>query len=77
MVDLSWSGSTSSDVMGYNVYRAPDGVNWQRINASPVASTVYSDSTVANGATYYYSATAVDTSGNESSKSGAVEVVIP
>lgn len=77
VVDLSWNGSTSTDVTGYNVYRAPDGVNWQKMTASPIASTAYSDSTVANGGTYYYSATAVDVNGNESSKSGAVEVVIP
>jgi hypothetical protein len=77
VVDLSWTGSTSNDVSGYNVYRAPDGANWEKINTDLVASTVYSDSTVANGSTYYYEITAVDTSGNESSKTAAVEVVIP
>jgi len=77
VVDLSWNASTSTDVTGYNVYRAPDGVNWQKINASLLASTVYSDSTVANGSTYYYAATAVDSAGNESSKSGTVEIVVP
>lgn len=77
VVNLSWSASTSNDVSGYNVYRAPDGVNWQRINSTLIASTVYSDSTVANGSTYYYAATAVDINGNESSKTAAVKAVIP
>ena len=77
VVDLSWSASTSNDVSGYNVYRAPDGVNWQRINSALIASTVYSDSTVANGSTYYYAATAVDINGNESSKTAPVQAVIP
>ena len=41
------------------------------------SSTLYSDSTVANGSTYYYAATAVDISGKESSKTAAVKAVIP
>jgi len=77
VVDLSWNASTSTDVAGYNVYRSPNGTKWKKINASLVASTLYSDSSVANGSTYYYTTTAVDTSGNESVKTTAVEVVIP
>lgn len=77
VVNLNWNASTSTDVAGYNIYRSPNGSKWKKINASLVPSTIYSDSTVANGSTYYYSATAVDTSGNESSKTSPVEVVIP
>jgi hypothetical protein len=77
VVDLNWKASTSSDIAGYNVYRGPDGSTWEKINASLVASTLYDDSTVANGSTYYYAVTAVDTSAHESSKTAAVEAVIP
>jgi hypothetical protein len=49
----------------------------QRINASRIAGTVYSDSTVANNTTYYYAATSIDVSGVESKKTTAVKVVIP
>ena len=77
VVDLSWKASTSSDVTGYNVYRGPDGKTWTKINASLIASTVYSDSTVANNTTYYYATTAVNTEGRESSKTVAVKAVIP
>jgi hypothetical protein len=77
VVDLSWKASTSSDVTGYNVYRGPDGKTWTKINASLTASTVYSDSTVANNTTYYYATTAVNTEGRESSKTVAVKAVIP
>jgi fibronectin type 3 domain-containing protein len=76
-VDLSWKASTSSDVAGYNVYRSPNGTSWTKINVSTVASTLYSDSTVANGSTYYYSATSVDVSGHESSKTSPVKVAVP
>ena len=77
VVDLSWKASTSNDVAGYNIYRGPDGSTWEKINASLVASTLYDDSTVANGSTYYYAVTAVDINGNESCKTGAVKAVIP
>ncbi len=77
VVDLSWKASTSTDVVGYNVYRGPDGVSWTKINASLVPSTLYSDSTVANGTTYYYAATSVDVSGDESSKTAPVKAVVP
>jgi hypothetical protein len=77
VVDLNWKASTSSNIAGYNVYRSPDAANWTRINASLVASTLYADSTVANGSTYYYAATAVDIYGKESVKTPGVKAVIP
>jgi hypothetical protein len=77
IVDLSWKPSSSKNIAGYNVYRAPDGVNWKKVNTSLVGSTVYTDSSVANHSTYYYSATAVDVNGNESVKTSAIKAVIP
>jgi large repetitive protein len=77
VVDLSWKASTSSDVAGYNLYRSPDGATWKKINAGLIASVLYSDSTVANGSTYYYAATAVDIYRHESSKTASIKVVIP
>jgi hypothetical protein len=77
VVDLSWKASTSSDIAGYNVYRSPDGAMWRKINSGLIASTLYSDSTVSNGSTYYYAATAVDIYRNESSKTAAVKVSVP
>jgi hypothetical protein len=77
VVDLSWNASTSTNVSGYNVYRSTDGTTWKKLNSSLVASTVYSDSTVANNSTYYYAATAVDITGKESSKTQSITVVVP
>jgi fibronectin type 3 domain-containing protein len=77
VVDLSWSASTSGDVAGYNVYRGPNGTTWTKINSSLVGPTLYSDSAVASGTKYYYATTAVNTSGDESSKSTPIEVVVP
>lgn len=77
VVDLSWKASTSTDVSGYNVYRSPDGSTWKKMNVSLVAFDLYSDSTVSNGSTYYYTATAVDVYGHESNKTAAIKVVVP
>ena len=79
-VTLSWQGSTSSGVTGYNVYRAPYTSAcgaFSKINASLDMSTTYADSSVSAGSSYCYAATAV----NQSSESGysniASHVVIP
>ena len=77
VVDLSWKASTSTDVVGYNVYRSLDRAIWKKINAGLIASTLYNDSTVANSTTYYYAATAVDIYGHESSQSATVKAVVP
>jgi len=77
IVDLSWKASTTTGVVGYNVYRSPDAAPWKKVNASLIASTLYTDSTVANGSTYYYAATAVDVAGRESQKTPVVKAIVP
>jgi hypothetical protein len=77
VVDLNWKPSTSSDIAGYNIYRSPNGSTWTKLNAGLIASTLYSDSTVAADSTYWYAATTVNTSGKESSKTASVKAVIP
>ena len=76
-VSLTWNASTST-VAGYNVYRTTTtGENYAKINPSLVAALDYTDSTVQNSTTYYYVATAVDSSGNESVISNEVPATIP
>jgi hypothetical protein len=77
VVNLDWNASTSKDVVGYNVYRSPDATTWKKINVSLIGPTLYTDSTVANGSTYYYAATAVDVKGKESTKTPPVKAVVP
>jgi len=78
VVDLKWKASKSPHVIGYNVYRGPDGVNWRKVNSGGlVAWTYYTDSTVANDSTYFYAATAVDNKRKESKKTAAVKARIP
>ncbi len=77
-VSLSWTASVSPGVAGYNVYRSTvSGGPYIGQNSSPVTGTSYSDSTVQAGQTYYYVATAVDNSGNESPFSNEAQAIIP
>jgi len=77
VVDLSWDAPKSGDIMGYNIYRAPDGKLWTKMTSSPRASTAFTDLTVANNSTYYYAATAVAAGGGESKKSNIARTTIP
>jgi hypothetical protein len=76
-VNLFWN--SGSDVVGYNVYRSnsPNGT-YAKINSTLDANTAYTDSTVVSGQTYYYAATSVNSSGQESARSTPpVEAVVP
>jgi hypothetical protein len=74
-VSLSWNPSTST-VVGYNVYRGTAVGSYSRINPALDSTTTYTDSTVVSGTTYYYAATAVNSSGQESSYSAPVKVSV-
>jgi hypothetical protein len=78
-VALSWVASTST-VSGYNVYRGTaNGGPYTLVNTSLVAGLSFTDSTVQNGLalTYYYVATAVDSSGSESAYSTPAQANVP
>jgi len=79
IVDLNWSPSTSTNITGYNVYRGlTSGGPYSKVNSGGlVASTVFTDSSVASGQAYYYVVTAVDSSGTESGDSNQTQAVVP
>ena len=77
-VALSWNASTSSGIVGYNVYRAPYTTScgaYAKLNPALNTGTLYTDATVANGNNYCYATTAVDSSSRESSYSNIVSNV--
>jgi hypothetical protein len=77
-VNLSWTASTSQNVIGYNIYRGvTSGGPYSKINSVLDASTLYSDTTVADGQTYYYVTTSVDSSNEESAYSNQTKAAIP
>src|ERR1017187_4496587 len=80
-VDLSWSASTSSNISGYNIYRAVytnSCGSFSIINSVLNTSTLYADSAVVDGTSYCYATTAVNSSNQESGYSNiASNVQIP
>jgi hypothetical protein len=76
-VTVSWDRS-SSDVVGYNVYRsiAPGGP-YVAVTTAPVATSSYLDRDIQSNLTYYYVVTAVDSAKQESSYSNEARAVIP
>jgi hypothetical protein len=77
-LELSWSISPEADIAGYNVYRSEEaGVQGTRQNAELLIAPAFRDMTVLPGRRYFYSATAVDRSGNESPASAVVSGGVP
>ena len=77
-VNLSWTASTSQNIIGYNIYRSvTSGKQYSKINSVLDASTLYTDTTVVDGTTYYYVTTAVNSTNEESAYSNQATAVIP
>lgn len=77
-VSLSWTASTSTGVIGYNVYRSlTSGGPYTKLTGSPISGTSYTDSAVVAGQTYYYVCTAVGLGNVESGYSNQASATIP
>ena len=77
-VDLSWNASAAQNVIGYNIYRGKRSRGpYRKINPVLNASTVYTDTSVSDGSTYYYVTTAVDSDDKESAYSNQARARIP
>jgi hypothetical protein len=77
-VDLSWSLNIETDLAGYRIYRSEsEEVSGQELNTELLPTPAYRDNSAQSGRKYWYSVTAVDRAGNESSPSTAATVEIP
>ena len=81
-VALSWIGSTSPNISGYNIYRAVYTTScggFSKINGNTLDPvTTYTDAVVTDGTNYCYATTAVDSTNAESGYSNIVtDVQIP
>jgi len=72
MVHLDWADNGDADLHSYKVYRSTTSGGGYSVIASGLTTSAYTDTTVSNGATYFYVVTAVDTSGGESAKSNQI-----
>lgn len=75
-IELAWDRNGEVDFKAYRIYRGVDGGALQVI-ADLVETPAYSDRTIESGKRYKYAISAYDQLGNESEKSGAVEIQAP
>ena len=76
-IDLVWAPVSDADLAGYNIYRHQQGTPPVKLNAEPVTSPAYRDSSITPGSRYVYSVSAVDVRGNESAVSEEASETVP
>lgn len=77
-LELSWAINSEPDIAGYNVYRSEqEGVPGTRLNSELLLTPAFRDMNAIPGRRYFYTATAVDRSGNESPASAAAPGGVP
>jgi hypothetical protein len=75
-ITVNWTASTSSNIVGYNVYRgSTSGGPYTQIGFT--GGTSYVDANVSSGQTYFYVVTAVDGRNKKSAYSTQATAVIP
>ncbi len=73
-VELRWTGVANA--VGYHIYRSTQsGGSATRLTTTPVSETMYTDTSVTAGTTYYYTVRAIDALGVESAPSNEAMVV--
>ncbi|WP_310550333.1 fibronectin type III domain-containing protein [Paenibacillus glufosinatiresistens] len=70
-VTLIWNANTETDLAGYRIY-----MNGTPLNVGTVTGTTYTVAGLDNQTTYSFYMTAIDTSGNQSSKSNTVTATL-
>jgi len=67
LISLDWNDNTDDDIWTYNVYRScTSGMDYTKVNSSPVYGSEYVDNNLYGGGEYYYVVTALDYGNNES-----------
>jgi hypothetical protein len=73
---LDWNASSSPDVIGYDIYYGTNSGSYpNKIDVGNATSVTVSNLTA--GFTYYFTATAYDTNGNEGALSNEASYIIP
>jgi hypothetical protein len=77
-LELSWAINSESDIAGYYVYRSEqESVAGTRLNSELLLTPAFRDMNAVPGRRYFYTATAVDRSGNESPASAVAPGGVP
>ena len=75
-VTLKWDANTETDLAGYRIYRSlTSGAGYSQVGEVAAPITEFVDQNIQDG-TYFWVATAFDTSGNESGYSNEVTDIL-
>ena len=74
-IDLSWTASTSGNISKYLIYRS-NSANATTLVDSTSGATMYADTDLTHGLTYYYRVKAVDSDGIKSDYSNEASTVL-
>jgi hypothetical protein len=75
-VTLAWAANMETNLSRYIMYRDTIPGTMKYLNVIPKSDTVYVDTSIVAGKTYYYKLTATDSNGYESSPSNEVEATV-
>ncbi|MCA8936718.1 MAG: NADH:flavin oxidoreductase [Planctomycetes bacterium] len=76
-ISLKWEPATDNEaVYGYDIWRAIEGGEFERIDAVPAPVTAYHDTTAIKGLRYMYRVRGYDLAGNRTQASGEVAAEI-
>jgi len=76
-VTLTWTGSNTSDVEGYRIYRSTDAKTFKKLIDIPFTQITYLDADVEYGKEYYYQVAALDEVPNISPRTKSVKIKVP
>ncbi len=76
-VVMNWGASSSADVVGYDVWRRGEIEPSLTPLVEGIAGVSWSDSTVTNGARYFYAVRARDAAGNRSTLTAEQSLLVP
>jgi hypothetical protein len=77
-LDLSWAINPETNLAGYNIYRSEqEGARGERMNPELLRTPAFRDMNAVPGHRYFYTVTAVDTAGLESTASAPVTAGLP
>lgn len=76
-IDLIWAPVLDADLAGYNLYRREEGATPVKLNGELIKAPAYRDENVVSGKKYFYSISAVDVRGNESTRSEEASEAVP
>ena len=75
-VTLAWNPNAESDLVGYKIHYGTDNANYS-VHIDVHNVTAYTVTGLKAGKTYFFAATAYDSSGNESGYSNPVSYFVP